>query len=685
VFFLEDLSSLAIWLIALVMSLNLLFLFFVLYRRLSRQRYYAEKDAARARYRPTFDDFIFQGASAQTSAEVLNTARSRPERDAVYELMVKNLSEETAPRISQLMFALGFVEEWARLAFGKKRAKELMRRSLAGIHEPITGSPQTGIRTWIPRLRVLAIPRAIAVDSLGKLAPKYAHVFLAEALTDPATWVRRLAVENMGRNRFPEAIPLLVHELRKAVEEGNDVSLRSMKAALVCYRLEDLEFFIPFLTQPNRRARYFVIDTLREICNKASRTNLLTKNDFSPTLCKVVLESCVHDEFEDVRARCAYVIRHFRDEASTQALRLLMNDSNEFVRMHAVRACANRFYVSLIPDVVARLTDVRWRVREAAVVTLAALGPRGREEMYRFFADCNDRFACEQITEELQRKGLIPDLVANVAQGGGVSLLAQAVIRKIVGLGKTSLLLGQMLRVESPEARLFLMDTLFSRPTEEYISILQEISYSSSGNVQSKSRQLLRRLGVPTLDSSSGIAFPSGAGASLLGPSPGSASSIGLRSGFTSGPGYGSGSGARRPSSSGVRPSSTSGARPPSSSGARPSSSSGARPPSSSGARPPSSSGAPSSRSGYGPPSVSGQPSGEQRPPSSSGARPPSSSGMQPPSPSGTPSPSAADIPSVSDMPTEIRLPAPPAPDKPAEETKPSPRPGPGSEEEGKG
>ncbi|MBI2683553.1 MAG: HEAT repeat domain-containing protein [Acidobacteriales bacterium] len=678
-FFLEDLSSLAIWLIALVMSLNLLFLFFVLYRRLARQRYFAEKDAARSRYRPSIDDFIFQETPVETTAEVLNTAKSLPERDAVYELLVKNLSEETAPRISKLMFALGFVEQWARQAFGKKRAKELMKRSLAGVHEPLTKVPQTGFTTLIPRLRVLAIPRAIAVDSLGKLAPKYAHVFLAEALTDPATWVRRLAVENMGRNRFPEAIPMLVHELRKAVEEQNDVSLRSMKAALVCYRLEDLEFFIPFLTQANRRARFFVIDTLREICNKASRTNLLTKNDFSPTLCKVVLESCVKDEFEDVRARCTYVIRHFRDEAATAALRQLMSDPNEFVRMHTVRACANRYYVDLIPDVVARMTDVRWRVREAAVVTLAALGPRGREEMYRYFADCSDRFACEQITEELQRKGLIPDLVANVAQGGGVSLLAQAVIRKVVSLGKTSLLLGQMMRVESPEARLFLMDTLFGSPTEEYITILQEISFNSSGNVQSKSRQLLRRLGVPTLDSSSGIEFPSGSGASLLGPTPGSASSIGLRSGYTSGPRLpSSGSGVRTPSSSGVRTPSTSGARPPSSSGTRPpSSSSGARPPSSSGMRPPSSSGArPPSSSDVRPPSSSGQrppSSSDVRPPSSSGQRPPSSSGQQPPSASG------ADLPSVSDMPTEIRPPS--APEKPKSEDEP--KKGPGSNEGG--
>ena len=46
-FFIEDLATLVLWLLALVVSLNLVFFLFVLYRRFSRQRFYAEKDAAR--------------------------------------------------------------------------------------------------------------------------------------------------------------------------------------------------------------------------------------------------------------------------------------------------------------------------------------------------------------------------------------------------------------------------------------------------------------------------------------------------------------------------------------------------------------------------------------------------------------------------------------------------------------
>lgn len=529
--FLEDLRTLAFWLIVLILTLNFLFLVFVLHRRLARQRYFAERDAAREQYREVIDEFVYRGASLEQTAELLIPAKSNAERSAIQELLFKNLTSETSVNISQLMFALGFVDDWAEAAFGKKLGAELVRQSLTREAAIPARRPLNPLVRWFLGIRMFAVPRAIAVDSLGKLAPKHAHVFLATALRDSSSTVRRVTIENMGRNRFPEAIPLLVEELESALAQRNDVSLRSMKAALVSYELEDLELFVPFLYRPHRRARFFVIDTIREICNRASRSKLLTKNDFSPALCQAVQEQCVSDEFEDVRARCSYVVRHFRDANAIESLRKLINDPNEFVRMHAVRACANRFYADLVSDVVPRLFDTRWIVREAAVSTLGAMGPRGREEMYRIFADCSDQFASEQIAEELQREGMVPDLVANVAQGGGAALLAQSVIRKLVALEKTTILLMQMETVESPEAKAFLMDTLAGNPTDAYIAILHTISYSSSGNVRTKSRQILRKLGVAVegFSSDSGTSSPSGSappsGSRPAGPGSGSSQS----------------------------------------------------------------------------------------------------------------------------------------------------------------
>jgi HEAT repeat protein len=432
---------------------------------------------------------------------VLENARSAPEREAVQQLLLNQANEKNTDSVSRMFFALGFVEEWARAAFGRSKGKDLVRRSLAGETAVVSDAPRRGPFVAFERTRISAVPRAISVNLLGRLSPRHAQIFLAEALHDPSVYVRRVAIENMGRNRFPEAIPLLIRELRKAVEEHNDVSLRTMKAALICYRMEDLELFIPFLTQPSRRARFFVIDTMRQICETASRDTLLTKNDFSPELYRVVLDNCVTDDFEDVRARCSYVIKHFRDQRAVAALRTLLGDANEFVRLHAVRSCASRFYLDLVPDVVARLTDKKWRVREAAVSTLNAMGPAGREEMYRFFVACTDTFAAEQITEELQRKGLVQDLVSAIAAGGDVALLANSVAQRMAKMGKTSLLLHAMTSMSSSQVNVQLMDTLAVNPTAEFVELLQFFADTQSGQVQSKARQILRRLS----GSSSGI------------------------------------------------------------------------------------------------------------------------------------------------------------------------------------
>ena len=516
-FFIEDLAALVLWLIALVVSLNLVFFFFVLYRRFSRQRFYAEKDAARERYQELILEFRDGKIDVEKAANLLSMATTKAERDAVHEMLSAIADPKRLEDVSVLLFALAYADEWASTAFGKPRGKQLIERTFKR-DTGARGSRQGArLPRFIARLRLFAVPRAIAVGRLGRLLPRFAQPFLTEALKDPAADVRRVAVEAMGRNRSPEGIPLLVAELQKAVDEKNDISLRTMKSALISYRLEDLEHFIPFLTGKSRRGRFFVIDTVREICERSGKGTRLNKNDFPPELYRVVLENCVIDEFEDVRARSAYVVKHFRDRLAIDALKTLLRDENEFVRLHAVRACSDRHFTELVPDVVSRLTDVRWRVREAAVTSLKNMGPQGREELYRFFVGCTDKFASEQISEELQRGGLIQDVVATITEGGDAAFLAQSVADKLSALGKQSVLLSMLAtRQSSSFAAIALMDSLSTNPTGEYVSVLHNLAQSADSQVQVKAKQVLRRL------SGSGSGIISAASASGTGSGSGS-------------------------------------------------------------------------------------------------------------------------------------------------------------------
>ncbi|MGH9532169.1 MAG: HEAT repeat domain-containing protein, partial [Terriglobales bacterium] len=455
---LEDLILVTIWLLVTVIAINLVFLAFVFYRRWWRARYYRAKDEARERYRRAINEFVAGDVATQTAAASLAEGKAPPERDAIQELLLDAITPQNADRITELLVQLKYVELWSRTAFGRTRTPELMRRSQAREPAAISTAVEQSWRNRFRQMRVFSVPRALAVDHLGNLAPECAQVFTAEALHDPSTEVRRVAVAAMGRSRNPAAIPMLLEELHKAITEGNDVSLRTTKAALVCYQLADLQYFIPHVTHPNPRMRFFVVDTLREICNRAGRkgsragsgissrlgsgigsgissgigsgvgsgvgsgigsgagssvttTGLLTRRGFPPELCEVLLTHSVNDSFADVRARAAALVAHFRDAQAVEALRRLLDDENEFVRLHAVRMCGDRYYGDLIPEVLKCMADNRWRVREAAVKTLGAFGVAGLSELYKYFVSTGERYESEQIAEEIQRTGLVDNLL----------------------------------------------------------------------------------------------------------------------------------------------------------------------------------------------------------------------------------------------------------------------------------
>lgn len=490
---LENVGQLVLWLVILVMSLNLVFFFFLVRRRLIRRHYFTRKDAARERYRDPVDAFALGQTGREQFVAAIGGIRSAAEREVLAEMLFAASNPGNIERISELLFLLGLVEEWARVAFGTRTAKRLLgvfvgkeARSWA-VHWPKLLRP-------LYRARLTGVSRALAVNNLGLLSPRYARHFLTAALSDPSPQVRRVAVGGLSRSHDPADIPLLVEELCKAVEGDSDLSLRSLKVALVCFRLEDLEFFLPYLSSANRRCRFLVTDTIRQICDRAALKSRLTKNDFSPALYRAVLEQCPYDEFADVRARSCYIVRYFCDQNATDMLRRLMQDSNEFVRLHSLRASADRFYADLIPDVVARLTDERWLVREAAVQCLRAMGPKGRDALLQFFIDCSDQFASEQACDEFQMRGVIPELVAAMAAGGDGGLMAEKVARKVVSMGKTSLLLSQLTSSDSFAVQVALMDALAVNPTKEFVSVLHSLGQQDSGQISSKARQVLGRI-----------------------------------------------------------------------------------------------------------------------------------------------------------------------------------------------
>ncbi len=503
-FLIEDLGMLVLWLIATVLAVNGLFLSFVFYRRAARKRYFEAKDAARERYGVPATEFIANRISVDHAREIFAEAKSEAEIDAAQYLLLSQVTAENARRVSELFFALGYVDRWATQAFGRRPAKWLVLQAMRQEKAEVSGKAESSLLNPIRRLKVFAVTRMIAVDHLGRLSPEYAQVFLAAALRDPSTDVRRVAITAMGRNRHSEAVPLLVEELRQALRVPGSVSARSAKSALICYRMADLHLFLPFLTHPDDHLRFYLVDCVREITAREAQHGILNKNDFPPELYALFLEKIVSDPSADVRARSAEVVKHFRDVAAMNALRKLLKDESDFVRLHAVRACSERYYGELADDLLERVADQRWRVREAAVRAVAALGPAAVNQLYKQFVSSQDQYASEQVADEIQRTGLFRDMLAAMSAGGADGEIAAAACKKMVTVGKTSLPLNAVLSMDSAQVRLMLIDALSAAPTPEFVQILGHLQATDSGPVGSRAGFLLQSGKIQALGAAGG-------------------------------------------------------------------------------------------------------------------------------------------------------------------------------------
>jgi HEAT repeat protein len=375
-------------------------------------------------------------------------------------------------------------------AFGSERAQQLLSSIDKGTTPP-AGVPFNRTRLRLRRMRGPSIARAEAVGNLGRLSPKRVATLIREALQDPSALVRQVAIAALGRNQIPEGTPILLQELSNLVEGKSDLPVRSVKTALVRYPIQELNRFLPFLNSGNARFRFLAVDSIREICKRA--TPGAVQAEFPVPLREWFFEKAIRDEFPDVRARSAVVIGLFRDESASHALRTLLKDPNEFVRLHSVRACADRSYAELIPDVLERITESKWRVREAAVRTMASFGIEGIKQLESLFLNTSDRYASEQIAEELQRSGIMIRIIhALVSTSTGEAGLAREVCSKMVALGVISLMTESLIHSQQPHSvRAALLNLLSLSEAPQVLAALEKIASCADDPLKAKAGKIL--------------------------------------------------------------------------------------------------------------------------------------------------------------------------------------------------
>lgn len=166
----------------------------------------------------------------------------------------------------------------------------------------------------------------------------------------------------------------------------------------------------------------------------------------------MLLTNLCRDPSAEVRGRAAEIIAFLADPRATSVLYKLLFDPQWYVRLRAVRALANLRHSTpyLLLGIRDCLRDSHWRVREAAMQTLIALGRRGRQQLYEHFLTSQDQATREQIVEVIERSGLMASLVEGYGEGaGGVeALMVEQFASEAAPLG-----LSGVLRMSNPQVR----------------------------------------------------------------------------------------------------------------------------------------------------------------------------------------------------------------------------------------
>ncbi len=405
---------------------------FALVRRTQRDKHFREIDEVRRLSFPIISSLAARTLDYQPALQALREILAfRPDQALIVERVLfggKSPATVPIPVLRQLAVDFGLVELW--------------ERRLLGGFEPMTLRQAVSYpESALERIRPLSfLLRARSAERFGLIRHAPSWQALVRALDDPHPDVRGAAARALGAIAEPQSFPALVERLEAVVlTPSAGLSVRHIKAALVGFPLRHSRELAGSLEHTHPRVRFLAADVVREMVARGAGAEeglVLRREDFAPELAELFLTRLVLDDNPDVRARVASVIARLDDPRAALRLVLLLDDAQWFVRLHAVRALAQRRLVTLAEHVTRPLTDANWRVREAAVRTLLSFGPSGVERLVGHFHTTQDRYSLEQIGEELQRPNLLPVLLGEYCRDGD-GRKAQ-VVERLIGMGKSN-------------------------------------------------------------------------------------------------------------------------------------------------------------------------------------------------------------------------------------------------------
>ena len=446
-FLIENVTEVVLVFFILALLGNLFLIGIVFLRRKRRQKFFSRIDLLRQQYSPVVAGVLSGSTAYRTGLEVLRQI-SGPDRLFMLEQLCLEGKRSPAeePVLRRLCEDLGLVKIW-------------QQRLLGQIDQASLRVSQCFPQGLLRRVKFLQfLIRSKSAENLGLIRHEASWPLLVKVLEDTNPDLQLVAVRSLAAIQHPGGFQPLVEQLHKAVlGEAPILSVRTLKSALVSFPLRNAIHLQASLQHANSRIRFLATDVIREMVEREAAGHpdfRLDRRLIGDQMVETFLNDLPFDSNPDVRARAAPVIAYLADQRAASMLFTLLEDSAWFVRLHAVRSLAKRRFLLHAEQISSALTDPNWRVRETAVRTLQGFGPAGMDLLTTHFLATHDRYSREQIADEFQRSGLIPELLARCAETGNGR--ETDVLRHMAEMGKTSYMISVLETGEGKLRKTFL-------------------------------------------------------------------------------------------------------------------------------------------------------------------------------------------------------------------------------------
>ncbi|MBI1912671.1 MAG: HEAT repeat domain-containing protein [Deltaproteobacteria bacterium] len=240
--------------------------------------------------------------------------------------------------------------------------------------------------------------QALAADKLGRIKCIKALPHLIFALKGVHKDIRNMAVYALGVINHEDAIPHLIERLRSAALTDEEVSIRIVKSSLISFGEAVIPKLLPEIRNQSWRIRSAAADILAELRPK------------TPIIAEAFMDA-LSDPEQDMRAKAAKGLGKLRYWPAIDRLKELLQDPFWVVRLHAARALGLIGDPVVIDSLREMLKDKNWQVRKSAAEALGKIGGRAYIVLLQVYLYSNDRYATEQVADEMERMGIIKEFL----------------------------------------------------------------------------------------------------------------------------------------------------------------------------------------------------------------------------------------------------------------------------------